>query len=116
MRTVVIKSLAILLTISLMQAGLLACCSTVEKFEISQKPPCHQVPKPSHSCCAARVVPATAPALTDWKSVLSAVPDTLGTSDVWRPLSSPLDLAIIAASSPPWTSNKLATRLHVFLI
>jgi len=118
MRTVATRSLVILLSIALMQSGLLTCCPAVPNSNTSQQQPCHGAPTTPHSCClSVHVQQATAPqSLTNWEKVLSAVDHLQTSSDVWTVASSATERLDGMARNGPRPSKDLFVQFHVFLI
>lgn len=121
MQKFVTKLVAVLLSISLMPVGLVACCLNNAELKItSQQQGCHHAPSSSHSCCVpTHVVQATAPpSPTTWDRLQSAGLDSINRSQLCAIPYSVATRTIAAnlSSTPPGAPDDLIIRLHVFLI
>jgi len=104
-----------LLSIGLVQAGVAACCQTLEQISTAARRDCHHTPRTSHSACAAAdaVKGATAQSSIDHARGAATV---LGTPHSHAMPELVLVTALNAPVAAPWFPDDIHLRVHVFLI
>lgn len=108
------------LSLGLIQAGLIACCEPLEDLNTEARH-CHSSPCPSHACCSPTIeIQAIAPQV--WTT--SDQTQAHASINANLPLSSRTSQSLLGMDSAPlnpvwavpWPTGDLLVRIHVLLI
>jgi hypothetical protein len=120
MRSLATRFVVLLLIISVMQAGLFACCKNAVDLKIEPVQHCHPAPLPSHSCCLpTHVVQSIVPeSLTSDHRLQLSESVSFNAPSVVRTVQCLTGRAIPTSRShtAPRISDDLCIQLHAFLI
>jgi hypothetical protein len=106
-----------LLAVSLMQAGVAACCRTLEDLNGGARQHCHHAPRSSHVACAPAyaVKGVAAQSITSRDRLRVAGPVLVNAQMATSPVSL-LTAAIDTREADPSPPDDLFLRIHVLLI